>query len=150
MQVILLETIQKLGGLGDLVNVKSGYARNFLIPNGKVKPATKTNLAAFEIIKAELQAKEAAALDAAKAVEVQMTDTVCVLKVNAGEEGKLFGSINTADIKTSLDASGFSVERRAISMSQTIRHLGDYEVSVALHAQISVAITVRVEASEDD
>ncbi|BBB22548.1 large subunit ribosomal protein L9 [Abyssogena phaseoliformis symbiont OG214] len=149
MQVILLEKIQKLGSLGDLANVKAGYARNFLIPQGKVKPATKANLAEFELIKAELQASEAETLKNAQAIETKMVGTVCTIQANAGEEGKLFGSINTTDIQTSLAASGFKVEKRNINMPEAIRHTGEYEISVDLHTDITVSIKVVIEASQE-
>ena len=101
MQVILLERIQKLGGIGDLANVKAGYARNFLIPQGKVKPATKNNLAEFEVIKADLLAKEAAALADAQAKEAAMNDVTCSIQANASDEGKLFGSVSLSLIHIS-------------------------------------------------
>jgi len=150
MQVILLEKIGKLGNLGDLANVKSGYARNFLIPQGKVKPATKANMAAFETIKAELEAKEAAALKDAQAKEATMTGVVCTIKANAGDEGKLFGSIGTADIVASLTESGHEVEKRDINMPEAIRFVGEYEVSVTLYTDINVNIKVVVEALEEE
>ncbi|MCH9645408.1 MAG: 50S ribosomal protein L9 [Proteobacteria bacterium] len=150
MQVILLETIQKVGALGELANVKAGYARNFLIPQGKAKPATKANLAEFETLKADLEAKEAAALKAAQAVEAKMTGTVCTIAANAGDEGKLFGSISTADISASLATAGFEVEKRNVNMPEAIRHTGEYDISVTLHSSISVAIKVVVEAQEEE
>ncbi|HIF47993.1 50S ribosomal protein L9 [Candidatus Thioglobus sp.] len=150
MQVILLETIQKVGALGDLANVKAGYARNYLIPRGKAKPATKANLAEFETLKADLQAKEAAALSAAQTIEAKMADTICTITANAGDEGKLFGSITTADISESLAKAGFEVEKRTINMSEAIRHIGEYDVSVTLHSSVSVAIKVVVEAQEEE
>ena len=102
MQVILLEKNEKLGNLGDVANVKSGYARNYLIPQGKAKPANKANLAAFEKIRSELEAKEATALSEAQAKESAMTDIVCTISANAGEEGKLYGSVSPADIVENL------------------------------------------------
>jgi len=150
MQVILLETIQKVGALGELANVKAGYARNYLIPQGKAKPATKANLAEFETLKASLQAKEAAVLKEAQAVEAKMTGTVCTISANAGDEGKLFGSITTADISASLAAAGFEVEKRNVNMPEAIRHTGEYDVSVNLHSSISVAIKVVIEAQEEE
>mgnify|MGYP002641580885 FL=1 len=150
MQVILLETIQKVGALGELANVKAGYARNFLIPQGKAKPATKANLAEFETIKAGLEAKEAATLKEAQAVEAKMTGTVCTIAANAGDEGKLFGSITTADISASLATAGFEVEKRNVNMPEAIRHIGEYDVSVTLHSSISVAIKVVIEAQEEE
>jgi hypothetical protein len=87
MQVILLEKNEKLGNLGDIANVKSGYARNYLIPQGKAKPANKANMAVFETLRAELEAKEAAALSDAQSLETAMKDVVCTISANAGEEG---------------------------------------------------------------
>ena len=150
MQVILLEKIGKLGNLGDLANVKSGYARNFLIPQGKAKPATKANMAAFETIKADLVAKEAAALKDAQAKEAAMTGVVCTIKANAGDEGKLFGSIGPADIVASLAESGHEVEKRDVHMPEAIRFVGEYEVSVTLYTDINVNIKVVVEALEEE
>jgi len=150
MQVILLETIQKLGTLGQLANVKAGYARNFLIPQGKAKPATKANLAEFEVLKAGLEAKEAASLKDAKAIETKMVGTVCTISANAGDEGKLFGSITTADISASLASAGFEVEKRNVNMPEAIRHTGEYDVSVNLHSSISVAIKVVIKAQEEE
>ncbi len=147
MQVILLEKNQKLGNLGDIANVKSGYARNFLIPQGKAKPATKANLAEFEAIKAELEKKEAAALTEAQAKEVKMTDISCHITSNAGEEGKLFGSVGPVDIVKNLQDQGFEVEKRDINMPEAIRYIGEYEITVALHTDIVVPIKILVEAS---
>jgi len=150
MQVILLEKIGKLGNLGDLANVKSGYARNFLIPQGKAKPATTTNLAEFEAIKADLQAKEAAASKDAQAKADTMSGVVCTIKANAGDEGKLFGSIGTADIVASLAASGHEIEKRDVNMPEAIRYVGEYDISVTLYTDINVDVKVVVEASEDE
>ena len=149
MQVILLETMGKLGGLGDVANVKSGYARNFLIPQGKVKPATEANMAEFEAIKADLEIKEVAAVKAAQDKADTLLGVVCTLKVNASEEGKLFGSVSAADIQASLAELGYEVEKRAINMSEAIHHIGEYEVSVTLHTNISANIKIVIEALED-
>ncbi len=150
MQVILLEKIQKVGNLGEVANVKAGYARNYLIPQGKAKPATKANMAEFEAMKADLEAKEAATLAAAQAIEAKMAGASCTIKANAGDEGKLFGSITTADIVASLAEQGFEVAKRDINMSEAIRHTGEYEVSVSLHTDISVAVQVVVEAEGEE
>jgi len=150
MQVILLEKIGKLGNLGDLANVKSGYARNFLIPQGKAKPATKANMAEFETIKADLQAKEATAVKDAQTKAEAMSGVVCTIKANAGDEGKLFGSIGTADIVESLAASGHEIEKRDLNMPEAIRFVGEYEVSVTLYTDIIVTIKVIVEALEEE
>ena len=150
MQVILLEKIGKLGSLGDLANVKSGYARNFLIPQGKAKPATKANMAEFETIKADLQAKEVTAVKDAQTKAEAMSGVVCTIKANAGDEGKLFGSIGTADIVESLAASGHEIEKRDVNMPEAIRFVGEYEVSVTLYTDIIVTIKVIVEALEEE
>ena len=150
MQVILLEKNEKLGDLGDIANVKSGYARNYLIPNGKAKPANKENLAAFETIRVELEAKEAAALSEAQTKESAMTDIVCTISANAGEEGKLYGSVSPANIVENLNSQGFEVENRDIHMPEAIRHTGEYEVTVSLYAEILVAVKVIVIAATEN
>ena len=150
MQVILLEKNEKLGNLGDIANVKSGYARNYLIPQGKAKPANKSNLAAFETIRAELEAKEAAALSEAQTKESAMTDIVCTISANAGEEGKLYGAVSPADIVENLHSQGFEVEKRDIHLPESIRHIGEYEVTVSLYAEILVTVKVIVLAATEN
>lgn len=150
MQVILLETIGKMGGLGDMANVKAGYARNFLIPQGKAKLATAANLAEFETMKDELEAKEKASIKATQDKADAMTGVVCMLKANASEEGKLFGSVTAADIVASLAVAGHEVEKREINLSEAIHHVGEYDINVTLHTNISVDIKVVVEASEKE
>ena len=150
MQVILLEKNEKLGNLGDVANVKSGYARNYLFPKGKAKPANKENLLAFEKIRAELEAKEVTALSDAKAKESAMTDIICTISANAGEEGKLYGSISPADIVENLLSQGFEVEKRDIHMPEAIRHTGEYEVTVSLYAEVIVAVKVIVIAATEN
>ena len=149
MQVILLEKNEKLGNLGDVANVKSGYARNYLIPQGKAKPANKENLAAFETIRAELEEK-AAALSDAQAKESAMTDIVCTISANAGEEGKLYGSVSPADIVENLHSQGIEVEKRDIHMPEAIRHTGEYEVTVSLYAEVLVTVKVIVIAATEN
>jgi large subunit ribosomal protein L9 len=149
MQVILLEKNEKLGNLGDIANVKSGYARNYLIPQGKAKPANKTNLAAFETIRAELEANEANALSDAQAKESAMTDIVCTISANAGEEGKLYGSVSPADIVENLLAQGIEVEKRDINIPEAIRHTGEYEITVSLYAEVVVTVKVIVIAATE-
>ena len=148
MQVILLEKIGKLGKLGDLAKVKSGYARNFLIPAGKAKPATAANMAEFETIKAQLEAKQLAAIEQAQAKQLAMSNAVCNIKAHASDEGKLFGSVGRADIVANLTANGHEVEKRDIDMPEAIHYVGEYTVNVVLSTDISVEIKVIVEASE--
>ena len=149
MQVILLEKNEKLGNLGDVTNVKSGYARNYLIPQGKAKPANKENLAVFETIRAELEEKAATALSDAQAKESAMTDIVCTISANAGEEGKLYGSVSPADIVENLHSQGFEVEKRDIHIPEAIRHIGEYEVTVSLYAEVLVTVKVIVIAATE-
>ena len=149
MQVILLEKNEKLGNLGDVANVKSGYARNYLIPQGKAKPANKSNLAAFETIRSELEEKEAAALSDAQTKESAMIDIVCTISANAGEEGKLYGSVSPADIVENLHSQGFDVEKRDIHMPEAIRYIGEYEVTVSLYAEVLVTVKVIVLAATE-
>ena len=142
MQVILLEKNEKLGNLGDIANVKSGYARNFLIPQGKAKPANKSNMAAFETIRAELEAKEATALSDAQAKVSALTDIVCSISANAGEDGKLYGSVSPADIVENLLSQGIEVEKRDINIPEAIRNTGEYEITVSLYAEDVVPVKV--------
>ncbi|WFE68580.1 50S ribosomal protein L9 [Thiomicrospira sp. R3] len=147
MNVILLEKVQNLGSLGDQVTVKSGYARNFLIPQGKAKPATKDNVAEFEARRAELEKQAVDALVSAQAVYEKMNGMVVTVEASAGEEGKLFGSIGTQDIADALKASGFDVERRHVRLPEgALRHTGTFEIDVQLHADVVAAITVEVKA----
>jgi len=147
MNVILLEKVQNLGTLGDQVTVKSGYARNFLIPQGKAKPATKDNVAEFEARRAELEKQAAAALADAQAVYEKMNGTVVTVEASAGEEGKLFGSIGTQDIADALCASGFELERRHVRLPDgALRHTGTFEIDVQLHTDVVASITVEVKA----
>ena len=150
MRVILLEKNEKLGNLGDVANVKSGFARNYLIPQGKAKPVNKANLTEFEKIRAELEAKEATDFSDAQVKESAMTDIVCTISANAGEEGKLYGSISPADIVENLHSQGFKVEKRDIHMPEAIRHTGEYEVTVSLYAEVFVTAKVIVIAATEN
>ncbi|SFR49879.1 50S ribosomal protein L9 [Thiomicrospira sp. ALE5] len=148
MNVILLEKVQNLGGLGEQVTVKSGYARNFLIPQGKAKPATKDNVAEFEARRAELEKEAAEALASAQAVYEKMNGLVIKVEASAGDEGKLFGSIGTQDIADALSASGFSVERRQVRLPEgPMRHTGTFEIDIQLHTDVVAAVNVEVIAA---
>ena len=149
MNVILLEKVPNLGTLGDQVGVKAGYARNYLIPQGKAKPATKDNLAEFEARRAELEKQAQAALDAAQSMYEQMNGTVVTIEMVAGDEGKLFGSVGTADIADALNKAGFEVERKQIRMPEgPLRFVGTFEFEVDLHSDVVAAITVDVQSAE--
>ncbi|HEY9017555.1 50S ribosomal protein L9 [Thiomicrospira sp.] len=147
MNVILLEKVQNLGGLGDQVAVKAGYARNFLIPQGKAKPATKDNVAEFEARRAELEKQAAELLAQAQAVYEKMNGMVVTVEASAGEEGKLFGSIGTQDIADALKVSGFDIERRYVRMPEgPLRNTGTFEIDVQLHTDVIASINVEVKA----
>ncbi|MBD3755054.1 MAG: 50S ribosomal protein L9 [Gammaproteobacteria bacterium] len=145
MNVILLEKVQNLGTLGDQVSVKAGYARNFLIPQGKAKPATKENVAQFDAMRAELEKAAAAQLAVAQGVYENLNGQVITIESVAGDEGKLFGSVGTQDIADALAAAGFEVERRNVRMPEgALRHIGTYEIDVQLHTDVVASITVEV------
>jgi large subunit ribosomal protein L9 len=148
MNVILLEKVQNLGALGDQVSVKAGYARNFLIPQGKAKPATKENLAEFEAMRAELEKAAAAELAVAQGIYENLNGQVITIESVAGDEGKLFGSVGTQDIADALVAAGFEVERRNVRMPEgALRHVGTYEIDVQLHSDVVASITVEVKSA---
>jgi large subunit ribosomal protein L9 len=150
MNVILLEKVQNLGSLGDQVSVKSGYARNFLIPQGKAKAATKENVAQFEEIRAELEKAAAAELAVAQGIYENLNGQVVTIESVAGDEGKLFGSVGTQDIADSLKVSGFEIARRDVRMPEgVLRHVGTYEIDVQLHTDVVASITVEVKATEE-
>lgn len=149
MEVILLEKIAKLGDLGDKVNVKSGFGRNFLIPYGKAVPATEANLADFEARRADLEAAAAQLLSEATARSEQLADLVVTITANAGEEGKLFGSIGTRDVADAVSAAGCAVTKSEVRMPHgVIREVGDYEIALQLHGDVSVTITLKVVGEE--
>ncbi|UOG91286.1 MAG: 50S ribosomal protein L9 [Candidatus Thiothrix sulfatifontis] len=147
MQVILLKKVENLGTLGNVVSVRPGYARNFLVPQGKAQMATKANLAAFEVRRAELEAEAEAILAAAQARRDQLAEMVLTIKGKAGNEGKLFGSVSNIEIAEAIQAAGIEIERREIRMPDgAIRHLGEFEIGVHLHAEVDTTIKVVVEA----
>lgn len=147
MQVILLKKVENLGTLGDVVSVRPGYARNFLIPQGKAKMATKANLEAFEARRVELEAEAEAILAAAQARRDQLSELVLTIKGKAGNEGKLFGSVSNIEIAEAIQAAGIQIERREIRMPDgALRHLGEFEIGVHLHAEVDTTIKVVVEA----
>ncbi len=149
MDVILLENVENLGGIGDLVKVKPGYGRNYLLPQGKAALATAENMKKIEARRAELE--KAAAEDLAKAKERAKTiDGVeVVVKANAGSEGKLFGSVGPVDIADALEEIQIEVERAEIRMPEgPIGELGEFPVGVHLHSEVDAEITVRVVAAE--
>jgi len=150
MNVILLDKIANLGSLGDQVSVKSGYARNFLFPQGKAVPATKSNVELFEQRRAEYEAKVADQLTAAeaRAEKVNALETV-IVSSKAGDEGKLFGSIGTRDIADAVTAAGVEVKKSEVLMPNgTLREVGEFDIELHLHADVFANITLKVVPAE--
>ena len=147
MEVILLETIGKLGDLGDKVNVSSGYGRNFLIPKKKAVPATAANLEAFEEKRAELEKNAEAKLEDAKKRGEQVADLALNLTAKAGEEGKLFGSITVRDIADACLSNGVEIEKSEIKLPDgPLRNTGEFEVGVQVHPDLIVKLKIIVSA----
>lgn len=145
MQIILLEKVVNLGGLGDVVKVKDGYARNFLIPKGKAKRATPVNLAEFETRRAELEKAQTEALSAAQQKGAKLDGFMVQITQKAGVDGRLFGSVTTSDIVEALKVQGFEVERAMIRLPQgPLKQIGDFPIAVALHSDVVVHITISV------
>jgi len=145
MQVILLEKVVNLGGLGDVVRVKDGFARNFLLPQGKAKRATPENLAEFEKKRAELEKNQADALTTAQEKGAKLDGLMIQITQKAGVDGRLFGSVTTFDIVEALKAQGFEVERSMIRLPQgPLKTVGDHSIAVVLHADVLVHIKVSV------
>ncbi|MBI5922047.1 MAG: 50S ribosomal protein L9 [Betaproteobacteria bacterium] len=145
MQVILMEKVVNLGGLGDVVKVKEGYARNFLIPHGKAKRVTPENLAAFEVKRAELEKAQAEKLTAAQEKAAKMEGLMVQVTRKAGVDGRLFGSVSGADIAEALKAQGFEVDKAAIRMPHgLLKMVGDSKLEISLHTDVLASITVSV------
>jgi large subunit ribosomal protein L9 len=145
MQVILLEKVANLGNLGDVVRVKDGYGRNFLIPQGKAKRATEANLAEFEARRAVLEKQQAALLDAAHKRGEKLSGYLLQITGKAGVDGRLFGSVGNVDIAEALTAAGFEVAKSEIRLPNgPLKAVGDYPVKIALHHDVVVDITVSV------
>ncbi len=145
MEVILLQKVDNLGNLGDRVSVKSGFGRNFLIPQGKATEATPQNVARFEARRAELETGAAESLAHAKARAEELTDVIVTLSVKAGNEGRLFGSVGAADVAEAVSAAGIQLKKAEVRLPQgSIRQVGEYEVGVHLHSDVNVQIRVHV------
>ncbi len=145
MQIILLEKVINLGGLGDVVIVKDGYARNFLIPQGKAKRATPASLADFEQRRAELELAQAQTLAVAQERGGKIDGMLVQITQKAGVDGRLFGSVTTIDIADALAAQGMTVERLNIRLPNgPLKQIGDHDVSIALHTDVVVQIKVSV------
>lgn len=147
MEVILLEKIANLGNLGDKVAVKAGYARNFLLPFGKATPATAENVAAFEARRAELEKLAAEKKAEADARAAQLAELTVTIAANAGEEGKLFGSIGTRDIADAVTAAGVAIEKSEVRLPDgALRNLGEFDVVVQLHTDVETTVKLVVVA----
>ncbi len=149
MNVILLEKVQNLGAMGDQVKVRGGFGRNFLIPQGKAVPATASNVASFNEKRAELEAKAAEKLSAAQARAEALTALNIEIAGKAGDEGKLFGSIGTRDIAEAVSAAGVELAKIEVSLPEgPIRNVGDFEIALQLHADVSATVKVTVVGQE--
>ncbi|MCK5383211.1 MAG: 50S ribosomal protein L9 [Gammaproteobacteria bacterium] len=147
MEIILLEKIANLGNMGEKVNVKPGYGRNYLIPQGKAAPATAANIAEYEARRAELEKAAAEGMAAAEVRRDALIDKVITITSKAGEEGKLFGSIGTADIAQVLTEQGVAVERNEVRLPDgAFRMVGEHDVQLQLHTDVNVAIKLIIEA----
>ena len=146
MEVILLENIGNLGTLGDKVDVKSGYGRNFLIPQGKAVPATEDNVAKFEARRAELEASAAETLSTAEARGEALAALGAVeIAATAGEEGKLFGSVGTRDIAYALSTAGCEVDKSEVRLPEgVIRELGEFEIMIQVHPEVSTSVAIHI------
>jgi len=147
MNVILLERVGRLGGLGDEVNVRPGFARNFLIPQGKAVRASKANREVFEARRVELERAAAERLAAANARATALADMAVTIVAKAGDEGKLYGSVGTGDIAAAISAKGQPVERSEVRLPEgVIRSVGEYEIDVQLHSDVHATIKLAVVA----
>ncbi len=145
MQVILLEKVVNLGQLGDVVKVKSGYARNFLVPHGKAKRATPENLAEFEQRRANLEKQQADIFVEAQSRAEKLNGMMVQITQKSGVDGKLFGSVTNSDITDALKAQGFEVAKGEIRMPDgPLKQIGDHEITLALHSDVTAIITVSV------
>lgn len=150
MEVILLEKIERLGGLGDLVNVKSGYARNYLLPKGVAKLATPENVAEIEARRAELEAHAAEALKAAQARRDKLNELNISITAKSATEGKLFGSIGNSDIADAVTAAGVELAKREVRLPDgPIRVAGDYEITLHLHTDVNAVLKLTIVGDED-
>jgi large subunit ribosomal protein L9 len=145
MQIILLEKLPNLGKLGDIVKVKDGFARNYLIPQGKAKRATPANVAEFEQRRAELERTQADVLDSAQARAAQLEGLMLQITQKAGVDGRLFGSVTNIDVSDALKAQGFDVPKALVRLPHgPLKHVGDYDIVLDLHADAKATIKVSV------
>jgi large subunit ribosomal protein L9 len=150
MEVILLERIEKLGQMGDVVNVKPGFARNFLLPQKKALRASKDNLVFFEKQRVQLEALNLKRRDEAQAVADKMNGLSVLMVRQAGESGQLYGSVSGKDVADAIKAAGYTVERRQVNLDNPIKTLGTYAVRVSLHPEVNLTVTVNVARSQEE
>ena len=147
MQVILLEKVANLGQLGDVVKVKDGYGRNYLVPQGKAVPATATKIAEFEARRAELEKAAVEKLQAAQVRGNEIAKLQIVIAHKAGDEGRLFGSVGTHNIAEAISAAGVPVEKQEIRLPHgAIRHIGDYDIDITVHTDVVVTLPIKIVA----
>ena len=147
MEVILLEKIANLGNLGDKVTIKSGYGRNYLVPQGKAVAATAKKIAEFEARRAELEKAAAEKLSAAQKLGNELSKLQIVITHKAGDEGRLFGSVGTHNIAEAITEAGIAVEKHQIRLPHgAIRHIGDYPIDINLHSDVVVTLTIKIAA----
>ena len=150
MQVILLERIGRLGQMGDVVNVKDGFARNFLLPQGKALRATKANRERFEKERTQLEARNLELKSEAEAVAAKLQGQCFIVLRQAGDSGQLYGSVATRDISAVVTEGGFSIERRQVMLDRPIKTLGLHDVRIGLHAEVEPHVTINVARSTDE
>ncbi len=150
MQIVLLERVAKLGQMGEVVDVKQGYARNFLLPQGKALRATPDNLKRFDADRAQLEARNLELKKEAEAVATKLDGKSFVVIRSASDGGGLYGSVTTRDAAEAATAAGFSLDRRQVEMNQPIKELGLHPLSVALHPEVSATITINVARSPEE
>jgi ribosomal protein L9 len=147
MEVILLEKIANLGNLGDKVTIKSGYGRNYLVPQGKAVPATVTKIAEFEARRAELEKAAQEKLVSAQKIGNELSKIQVEIAHKAGDEGRLFGSIGTHNIAEAITTAGIAIEKHQIRLPHgTIRHIGEYAIDINLHSDVIVTLTIKIVA----
>ena len=149
MDIILLEKVDRLGKLGDVVNVKNGFARNFLLPFGKAKLANEANIKELEGRRVELEAKEAETLAAATALKAKLDEMTISITSKSGAEGKLFGSVGNADIAEAIVAAGVDIEKKSVRLpTGPIRNAGEYEIDLHLHTDVNAQVKLTIIGEE--
>ena len=150
MQVILLERIGRLGQMGDVVKVRPGFARNFLLPQGKALRATKENMSRFEKDRSQLEATNLQRKQEAEAVSKKLNGLSFVVLRQAGDSGQLYGSVSTRDVADSITAGGFTIDRVQILLDRPIKNLGLHDVRVSLHPEVEIKVAVNVARTEEE